>query len=85
MFVFSNGSGATNGAVEYGFVIYGGSKRVALGCDRLGLAKVFDAEVEGARAGLRRALQTHHVQPVQMCIDNTSVIQDIRCKVLDLS
>ncbi|KAK0367633.1 reverse transcriptase RNaseH, partial [Colletotrichum limetticola] len=47
MLVFSDGSRATNGAVGYGFVIYRDSKRIAQGCGRLGLAEVFDAEVEG--------------------------------------
>ncbi|KAK0369583.1 RNA-directed DNA polymerase from transposon x-element [Colletotrichum limetticola] len=83
--VFSDGSRATNGAVGYGFVIYRDSKRIAQGCGRLGLAEVFDAEVEGARAGLRRALLTNRGHPIHICIDNTSVIQGIRGKAPDSS
>ncbi|CCF47439.1 reverse transcriptase, partial [Colletotrichum higginsianum] len=58
MVVFSDGSRATNGAVGYGFVIYRGSRSVAQGRGRLGLAEVFDAEVE-AGAHMHRQHQRH--------------------------
>ncbi|KAK6222517.1 reverse transcriptase [Colletotrichum tabaci] len=85
MVVFSDGSKATNGATGYGFVIYRSNRRVAQGCGRLGLAEVFDAEAEGARIGLRRALLTSQGQPIHICIDNTSVIQGIRGEAPDSS
>ncbi|OHW97429.1 reverse transcriptase RNaseH [Colletotrichum incanum] len=85
MVVFSDGSRATNGATGYGFVIYRGNRRVAQGCGRLGLAEVFDAEAEGARAGLRRALLTSQGRPIHIRIDNTSVIQGIRGEAPDSS
>ncbi|KAK1973786.1 hypothetical protein LZ30DRAFT_550569, partial [Colletotrichum cereale] len=69
----------------YGFVIYRSNRRVAQGCGRLGLAEVFDAEAEGARIGLRRALLTAQGQPIHICIDNTSVIQGIRGEAPDTS
>ncbi|KAK2752250.1 reverse transcriptase [Colletotrichum kahawae] len=76
--IYSDGSKAPNGATGFGFVIYRSNKRIAQGCGRLSVAGVFDGEVEGARAGLRRALLTSQGQPIHICIDNTSVIQGIR-------
>ncbi|KAF6817405.1 hypothetical protein CMUS01_12106 [Colletotrichum musicola] len=85
MVIYSDGSKASNGATGYGFVIYRGTKRIAQGCGRFSLAEVFDGEVEGARAGLRRALLTSQGRPIHICIDNTSVIQGIRGEAPDSS
>ncbi|KAK2005196.1 hypothetical protein LZ32DRAFT_546561 [Colletotrichum eremochloae] len=49
---YLDGSKAPNGATGWGFVIYRSKKRMAHGCDRLGLSEVFGGEAEGARAGL---------------------------------
>ncbi len=48
----------------------------------LGDAEVFDAEIEGAKAGLRRSIQyAQAIQPapsIHVCLDNTSVIHCAR-------
>lgn len=55
LIVYSDESNGPTGAVGWGYVIYRAGRKVAEGKGRLGLAEVFDGEVEGARYGLRRA------------------------------
>ncbi|KAF5006537.1 hypothetical protein FDECE_7106 [Fusarium decemcellulare] len=72
--VFSDSSMQDNG-VGYGFVIFRGDKLIGTGCEGLRSAEVYDAEVLGALAGLKRALNiTTHRVPIHVCLDNNSVI-----------
>ncbi|KAF5007695.1 hypothetical protein FDECE_5995 [Fusarium decemcellulare] len=76
--VFSDGSMQDN-SVGYGFVIFRGGKLIGAGCEGLKSAEVYDAEVLGALAGLKRALDiTTHRVPIHVCLDNTSVIGGLR-------
>lgn len=77
LIVYSDGSKGPTGAVGWGYVIYRAGRKVAEGKGRLGLAEVFDGEVEGARHGLRRACQINRNTQIHTCIDNTSVIQGL--------
>jgi ribonuclease HI len=76
--VFSDGSKLTTDAVGWGFAIYRGRRKIDQGRGRLGIAEVFDGEVEGALQGLRQALRICSSQPIHVCLDNTAVIQGLQ-------
>ncbi|KAF4466803.1 endonuclease exonuclease phosphatase [Fusarium albosuccineum] len=68
-----------NNGVGYGFVIFRGEKLIGTGCGGLRSAEVYDAEVLGALAGLKRALNiTTHRVPIHLCLYNNSVIGGLR-------
>ncbi|OHX00761.1 reverse transcriptase, partial [Colletotrichum incanum] len=55
--VVTDGSRAIGGATGYRYAVYRNCRRIAQGCGRLGLAKVFDAEVEGTWAAVIHGLR----------------------------
>jgi len=67
--------------VGFGYVIFRGQDEIGRGFGQLEQAEVFDAEAEGARHGLRAALDLlpEGVSPnITMCLDNTSVIRGLK-------
>ncbi|PWI64413.1 hypothetical protein PCL_10481 [Purpureocillium lilacinum] len=75
--VFSDGSKLSTDAVGWGYAIYQGRRKIGQGKGRLGVAEVFDGEVEGALNGLRRALRTRPGHRIHVCLDNTAVIRGL--------
>lgn len=75
--VFSDGSKLPNGAVGWGYAVYQGRRKISQGRGRLGVAEVFDGEVEGALNGLRQALRSRLGHQIHVCLDNTAVIQGL--------
>lgn len=72
--VLSDGSKLTTGALGWGYAIYQGRKKIRNGKGRLGIAEVFDAEVEGAPHGLQQALRTCRGLPMHVGLENTAAI-----------
>lgn len=67
--------------VGFGYVIFRGQDGIGRGFGQLEQAEVFDAEAEGARHGLRAALNLlpEGVSPnITVCLDNTSVIRGLK-------
>ncbi|CAM1503462.1 Fc.00g082380.m01.CDS01 [Cosmosporella sp. VM-42] len=77
LIIYSDGCKGLSGAVEWSYVICRAGEKVAQGKGRLGLAEVFDGEVEGARHGLRHACRMDQSAQIPICIDNTSVVQGL--------
>lgn len=75
--VFSDGSKLLTGAVGWGYAVYQGRRKIKQGKGRLGIAEVFDGEVEGALNSLREALCIYSGYPIHVCLDNTAVIQGL--------
>lgn len=79
--VFSDGSKLSNDSDKcgYGFALYRGTAATPIHthCRGLVRAEVYDAEAEGALAGLRKALavSTANTTGISVCLDNTSVIR----------
>lgn len=74
--VYSDGS-QLEGRSGFGYALYKGQSNTPLhtGCRPLPQAEVFDAEIEGARAGLRAATTlTPSASTITVCLDNTAAI-----------
>ena len=83
--VYSDGSKSTDGAVGWGYAIYQKCQKTAQGKGRLGIAEVFDGEVEGAHHGLIRAHRDYPGCVIHVCLDNTAVIQGLTGKIPESS
>ncbi|KDN66318.1 hypothetical protein CSUB01_12327 [Colletotrichum sublineola] len=74
--VYSDGSQQKPDETGFGYAIYRGDTLIHQGRRRLPRAEVYDAEAEGARAGLKSALR--HVEGetdgITVCLDNSAVI-----------
>ncbi|RYP42590.1 hypothetical protein DL767_000114 [Monosporascus sp. MG133] len=75
--VFSDGSKDEQDAAGWGYAAYRNKRKIAQDKGRLGIAEVFDAEVEGARHGLRATMRIHAAARIHVCVDNTSVISGL--------
>ncbi|KAF4471945.1 reverse transcriptase [Fusarium albosuccineum] len=84
--VFSDGSMQDDGSVGFGYAIYRDGKKIRAGYEGLKSAEVYDAEVMGALAGLKRALiTTTHPVRIHVCLDNVSVLEGLRGRPGDSS
>jgi ribonuclease HI len=60
--------------VGYGYAIYRDRQLVHAGCRPLDRAEVFDAEAEGAAAGVAKASSLYPQDPITVCLDNSAVL-----------
>ncbi|KDN63501.1 hypothetical protein CSUB01_12226 [Colletotrichum sublineola] len=74
--VYTDGSQQDPSETGFGYVVFRGEELVHQGRRRLPRAEVYDAEVEGARAGLKAALRHRHrgTDGITVCLDNSAVI-----------
>ncbi|PMB67576.1 hypothetical protein BM221_007246 [Beauveria bassiana] len=76
--VFSDGSKTDTDTAGYGFAVFHHGQLLDWGSGQLGQREVFDAEIHGALAGLKAAMQQNsRHEPITVCMDNTSVIDCI--------
>lgn len=64
--------------VGYVYSIYRYQKLVQAGCRPLYKAEVFDAEAEGAAAGLAKAAELFPQDPITVCLDNSAVLYGLQ-------
>ncbi|TQV90168.1 reverse transcriptase, RNaseH [Cordyceps javanica] len=84
--VFSDGSKTDADTAGYGFAVFHHRQLLDWGSAQLGRREVFDAEMHGALAGLKAAIQCNsRCEPIAVCIDNTSVIDCIGLTAADSS
>ncbi|TQV90014.1 subtilisin [Cordyceps javanica] len=84
--VFSDGSKIDADTAGYGFAVFHHRQLLDWGSAQLGRREVFDAEMHGALAGLKAAIQCNsRCEPITVCIDNTSVIDCIGLTAADSS
>ncbi|KAJ3478790.1 hypothetical protein NLG97_g8480 [Lecanicillium saksenae] len=84
--VFSDGSKTEADMAGYGFAIFHHGQLLEWGSGQLGRREVFDAEIHGALAGLKAAMQQNsRLEPITVCMDNTSVIDCIGATAADSS
>ncbi|OAA34298.1 Ribonuclease H-like protein [Beauveria brongniartii RCEF 3172] len=70
----------------YGFAVFHHGQLLDWGSAQLGRREVFDAEIHGALAGLKAAMQWNsRCEPITVCMDNTSVIDCIGTTAADSS
>ncbi|EJP61524.1 reverse transcriptase, RNaseH [Beauveria bassiana ARSEF 2860] len=73
--VFSDGSKTDSDTAGYGFAVFYHGQLLDWGSGQLGRREVFDAEVHGALAGLKAAMQQNsRLEPITVCMDNTFVV-----------
>ncbi|OAA55357.1 Ribonuclease H-like protein [Akanthomyces lecanii RCEF 1005] len=76
--VFSDGSKTDTDTAGYGFAVFHHGQLLDWGSGQLGRREVFDAEIHGALTGLKAAMQQNcRLEPITVCMDNTSVIDCI--------
>ena len=84
--VFSDGSKTDTDTAQYGFVVFHHGQLLDWGSGQLGRREVFDAEIHGAIAGLKAARRWNsRLEPITVCMDNTSVIDCIGATAADSS
>ncbi|KAM3450573.1 hypothetical protein NHJ6243_009776 [Beauveria neobassiana] len=84
--VFSDGSKTDTDTAGYGFAVFHHRQLLDWGSGQLGRREVFDAEIHGALAGLKAAMQRNsRLEPITVCMDNTSVIDCIGATAADSS
>ncbi|KAJ3495916.1 hypothetical protein NLG97_g3048 [Lecanicillium saksenae] len=84
--VFSDGSKTDVDTAGYGFAVFHHGQLLDWGSGQLGRREVFDAEIHGALAGLKAAMQRNsRCEPITVCMDNTSVIDCIGATAADSS
>ncbi|KAM3466574.1 hypothetical protein MY5147_009007, partial [Beauveria neobassiana] len=84
--VFSDGSKTDADTAGYGFAVFYHGQLLDWGSAQLGRREVFDAEIHGALAGLKAAMQRNsRCEPITVCMDNTSVIDCTGSKAADSS
>ena len=84
--VFSDGSKSDTDTAGYGFAVFHHGQLLDWGSGQLGRREVFDAEIHGALAGLKAAMQQNsRLEPITVCMDNTSVIDCIGATAADSS
>ncbi|KAM3462859.1 hypothetical protein MY5147_009760, partial [Beauveria neobassiana] len=84
--VFSDGSKTDTDTAGYGFAVFHHGQLLDWGSGQLGQREVFDAEIHGALAGLKAAMQRkNRLEPITVCMDNTSVIDCIGATAADSS
>ncbi|KAJ6785029.1 hypothetical protein PWT90_10770 [Aphanocladium album] len=84
--VFSDGSKTETDTAGYGFAVFHHGQLLDWGSGQLGRREVFDAEIHGALAGLKAAMQRNsRLEPITVCMDNTSVIDCIGATAADSS
>ncbi|OAA61589.1 Ribonuclease H-like protein [Akanthomyces lecanii RCEF 1005] len=84
--VFSDGSKTDTDTAGHGFAVFHHGQLSDWGSAQLGRREVFDAEIHGALAGLKAAMQRNSCcEPITVCMDNTSVIDCIGTTAADSS
>ncbi|KAM3547828.1 hypothetical protein ARSEF4850_009778 [Beauveria asiatica] len=84
--VFSDGSKTDTDTAGYGFAVFHHGQLLDWGSGQLERREVFDAEIHGALAGLKAAMQQNScLEPITVCMDNTSVIDCIGATAADSS
>ena len=84
--IFTDGSKTHIDTAGYGYAVFHCGRLIDWGSGQLGKREVFDAEIHGALAGLRAAIQRNcHLEPITDCMDNTSVIDCIGATAADSS
>ncbi|KAM3487992.1 hypothetical protein MY3957_008722 [Beauveria namnaoensis] len=84
--VFSDGSKTDTDTAGYGFAVFHHGQLLDWGSGQLGQREVFDAEIHGALAGLKAAMQQNsRLEPITVCMDNRSVIDCIGTTAADSS
>ncbi|OAA57839.1 reverse transcriptase [Akanthomyces lecanii RCEF 1005] len=84
--VFSDGSKTDKDTAGYGFAVFRHGRLLDWDYGQLGRREVFDAEIHGALAGLKAAMQRNsRLEPITVCMDNTSVIDCIGATAADSS
>ncbi len=84
--IFTDGSKTLTDTAGYGYAVFHCGRLIDWGSGQLGKREVFDAEIHGALAGLKAAMQRNcHLEPITVCMDNTSVIDCIGATAADSS
>ncbi|OAA61592.1 Ribonuclease H-like protein [Akanthomyces lecanii RCEF 1005] len=73
--VFSDGSKTDTDKAGYGFAVFHHGQLLDWDSGQLGRREIFDAELHGALEGSKAAMQQNsRLEPITVCMDNTSVI-----------